>query len=353
MASIEQIVTRWVRDVRKTDGEPRYLNDSTSNVKVYPDAGDHRLYSYGSHFELARWVKPQTTGKRASRHAGFWLLNGDTYSVSTSRHQREVRQAVEDTGAPVLILPHTPAQRAGIDLASIVPVEITADRWEPRTYPDAASLPQYYQDSPNGLRWAIENGDVIANPDGTYKLIRGEHRLGESVFHASYGANAWSPGAPMGSAYFLSAFDAQERTRHYFLAQLPAKARPVSVKDAFEALRPALVTDADKTGVQVTRQGDIFAVPSPLTTRELRKAADGATPVKAGPLLGQRHTATEMIHLTTAGLTYARGILTHTGGEHRRQAMGDRKTWHLIVKNTVPTDQHGNNRAWSQVGNVD
>jgi hypothetical protein len=207
---------------------------------------------------------------------------------------------------------------------------------------------------------------VVDLGDGTYKQLRGTHRLGESVFHASYETrerklnpetrDPWSGytyETVKASAYFLSAFDSQERTRHYFLAQLPAKAKPVSVKDAFEALRPTLVIDADKVGVPVTRQGDIFAIPSPLTTRELRKAADGATPVKAGPLLGQRHTATEVIHLTTAGLTYARGILTHTGGEHRRQAMGDRKTWHLIVKNTVPTDQHGANRAWSQVGNVD
>jgi hypothetical protein len=349
MASIDQIVTRWVRDVRKTDGEPRYLNDSTSNVKVYPDAGGHRLYSYGSHFELARWVKPQTTGKRASRHAGFWLLNGDTYSVSTSRHQREVRSAVEATGAPVLILPHTPARRAGIDLSTIVPVEITADRWEPKIITRDEAV-RYYR-TPENLAYYVEHDDVVDLGDGTYKQFRGTHRLGESVFHASFG-DRWTAG-PMGSAYFLSAFDSQERTRHYFLAQLPAKAKPVSVKDAFEALRPASVTGADKVGVQVTRQGDIFAIPSPLTTRELRKAADGATPVKAGSLLGQRHTATEVIYLTTAGLTYARGILTHTGGEHRRQAMGDRKTWHLIVKNTVPTDQHGNNRAWSQVGNVD
>jgi hypothetical protein len=33
--------------------------------------------------------------------------------------------------------------------------------------------------------------------------------------------------------------------------------------------------------------------------------------------------------------------------------MGDRKTWHLIVKNTVPADQYGDSRSWSLGGRVD
>lgn len=364
MATIDQIITRWVRDVVKTDGTERYLNDSGANVKVYPDAGGHRLYSYGPHFELARWVRPVTTGKRADRHAGFWLLNGDKYSSSTLRHQTAVRSAVQRTGAPVVILPHTPLRRAGIDLATILPVEVTQDRTVPRTYPSREALPGRYA-SDASLAYYLEHSDdwgaVTANPDGTYTVKNADHVLGESVFHASYETRerVLEPGdiwhshrTVKASAYFLSAFDAQERTRHYFLAQLPQGKAPVSVKDAFEMLRPAQVKDADRRGEQITRQGDIFAVPSVLITRDLRKLADGAPIVKGAPLLSQRHTATEVINLPS-GRTFARGTLTHTGGGHQRQKMGDGKTWHLIVKNTVPTDEHGQNRAWSYIGQID
>lgn len=362
MATNGQIVQRWVREVRKTDGTARYLSDNSNTVHVYHYGGEARIYSWGSHFEMARWVKPVTTGRRADRHAGFWLLNGDRVSVSTDRHQSEVRSAVEATGAPVLILPFTPLNRAGIDLATIVPVEITADRWEPKIVTRDEAVRRF--STPGSLDYYIGDGDVIDLHNGTYKIIRGTHRLGESVFHASYETRERKPRDvyPMdvwnnyeyvtvrASAYFLSGFDAQERTRHYFLAQLPAKAKPVSVKDAFEILRPAVVKNADIWGHPVTRQGDIFAVPTEFTTRNLTKA--GGTIVKAGHLLGQRHTATAVIEVPS-GKTYARGTLTHTGGEHRRQRMGDGKTWHLIVKNTVPVDASGQNRAWSQVGSVD
>ena len=52
----------------------------------------------------------------------------------------------------------------------------------------------------------------------------------------------------------------------------------MSVKDALGALRPALVTDADKVGVPVVRQGDIFAIPAPLTTRDMIRKARTAPP---------------------------------------------------------------------------
>ena len=56
--------------------------------------------------------------------------------------------------------------------------------------------------------------------DGTYKQLRGTHRLGESVFHASYG-DRWTAG-PMGSAYFACpGSTAQDGTRHYFLSPTP------------------------------------------------------------------------------------------------------------------------------------
>lgn len=358
MASHSDIIARWVRDVRADD--PKFLSDTRANVKVrqlHP-AKHAAIFSYGTHFEMARWV-PET-----DQHTGFWLLNGDTYSNSTTRQQSSVRSAVQrratKDGEPVVILPYTPLESAGIDLSTIVPVEITADRWEPVTYRTAADIPGHIGDSvqadPAGSYY-IESGDVIANPDGTFTVVQGRHVLGEALIRATFTTGAWDARVTA-TGYFLSAFDHQERTRHYFLAQLPADAAPTTVAEAFEALRPPVVKLADRAGLPVTRQGDVFAVPTEFTTRDLHAHAPT---VKGANLLGLGHIATETITLP-GGVTYARGILTHRPvtawgtrrpAEHRRQPMGDRKTWHLIVKNTVPTDDAGESRAWSQVGNVD
>ena len=120
-----------------------------------------------------------------------------------------------------------------------------------------------------------------------------------------------------------------------------------------QALKPREVVAAEAAGAVCTRQGDVFAIPTELTTWQLpRKRERGAC------LLNLSHTATEVC-VTDDGTTYARGVLRHAPAaywrapEHKCQPMGDRRTWHQIVKNTVPIDGNGRSRAWSRGGNVD
>lgn len=185
-------------------------------------------------------------------------------------------------------------------------------------------------------------------------------------------------------AKFLSAFDHNEARECYFLCELP-KTAAVTVDEAFLALRPKPVVLAQDAGLHVERQGDIFAIPTSLTTRELKSRAKlvetnvyneetnvfdrvKVPMVKRGRLLTTNHTATEVI-VTKDGDTYARGILRHEVSgwrtpDHARRKMGDGKTWHRIIKNTVPlaTDrtnssgnlfQSGQSRAWTMGGSVD
>src|SRR6476620_11784343 len=162
MASNADKIDRWVAEVRKD--APRYLAAHTysGTVQIHSAraAKRARLYSYGTHFELARWVDA------SGDHDGYWMLNGDTYSVSTTRHQNIVRNSVGRTGAPVVILPHSALQAARIDLESIHPMEVTRDRFIPeqRTY-TRATLPDwltYYLDHPSNAAKLTDNGD------GTY-----------------------------------------------------------------------------------------------------------------------------------------------------------------------------------------
>lgn len=152
-------------------------------------------------------------------------------------------------------------------------------------------------------------------------------------------------------AYFLSGFDENETRPSYFFCELPPKARPATVEEAYETLKPAAVKLAEQAGREVKRQGDIFAIPMPgVTLRELKKRGgvhirrpklvdiDGRT-TWDGPrpnLLGTNHEATEIVRVGEQ--TWARGTLTHAPEsrrpDHRRVKLG--RDWHIIQKNTVP-----------------
>ena len=330
MSSNHDIAVRFAKEAGNPN--PRLLLNQRGNVYVNPY--DHReLLSYGSHFVLAR-IMLDENGDRA-----WWLLNGDRYSHSTSRHQSDIRGAAQRTGLPVIILPFTALREAKIMQDTIQLQEVLPDRWEStwHTVPTRDDIPGYPY-------------DMRERPDGQWEYETRAHRLGASVFRATY-RTGWTPGKYDGEwteASFLSAFDTQESTPLYFLAQLPG--HPKTVARAFEALKPRAVRNADKSSGEYVRQGDVFAVATERSTREITRG--GKLPIaKRALVLGVSHTASEVV--VAGGKTYGRGILRHEPGrwresEHKRVKMGDSKTWHLIVKNTVPPD-----RSWSMGGNVD
>jgi hypothetical protein len=125
------------------------------------------------------------------------------------------------------------------------------------------------------------------------------------------------------------------------------------VAAAREALKPELVANAELE-TTVLRQGDVFAIATPLLTREI----PGPT-LRMQPVLGVNHTATE-VRLGPDGETYARGFLRHgrRPPEHVTIDLGG--TWHRLVKNTVPATrsfdgrvEHVTVRAWSMGGRID
>lgn len=143
-------------------------------------------------------------------------------------------------------------------------------------------------------------------------------------------------------AYFLSSFDYNEARPLYFLCELPRRVKPATVDEAYEALKPAEVLAAEAQGLDVSRQGDVFAIACPeLTTREVRKDLKrGEAIVKRRHVLGTEHSTTE-VALCKGGLTFGRGVMYHDVGwprtrDHARRRMADGKTWHLLVRNTVP-----------------
>jgi hypothetical protein len=337
MATHAEIASRFAGEAGKPGA--RLLRTQRGSIFVSP-FDERNLVSWGTHFVLAR-IMPGEAGARS-----WWLLNGDTYSVSTTRHQGIARDACKRTGLPMLIVPFSCLREARIDPESITPIDVQAERFETiehhaRTQED---VPEGHQHNARQL------------PDGRWTWTTYRHWLGASLFRASYTTTNRTDGVAHSvtrTAFFLSAFDEQEPRALYFLCELPQDAEPATVEEAMHALKPAEVIAAEAAGLACTRQGDVFAIPATLTTRQLPAKRE-----RGAYVLHLSHTATEVC-VTDDGTTYARGILRHAPTEmwrtpeHKRQPMGDRKTWHQLLKNTVPIDSNGNSRAWSRGGNVD
>lgn len=345
MASTHDIIQRFAREAGKPDAQ--FLHNRSLNVFAGREGGKDAVFSYGYHFPMAV-LMPDGDEPR-----GWWLVNGDRYSITTNRHQTSVRSALKGTGLPMVIIPFSALREAGIEKNAIKRVEVLPDRytWEPRTRDRA---PAEWERNERGA-----GGDYYKDwselPDGRWAYLYREHRLGESLIKAAYTTR--DPGTHRDirhePAYFLSAFDQNEPGRGlYFLCQLPDGAEPATVDEAREALKPREVLYAENYGtpgnLPVLRQGDVFAVPTDFDTRHIPGPSQ-----RSAYVLGVNHMVTE-VRTTMGAQTYGRGYLRHKPREswrlpeHRSVVLGDQKTWYLLVRNRVPEG-----RSWSVGGRVD
>jgi hypothetical protein len=359
------------------------------------------LTHYG-HFTIA------TALRRPSGSVRMVLLNGDRwsgsggYGPSTGSRQMEAETAVKATGLPYLTVPFSALGAAQIEMASIDVLEMLRETWtvaytrETQAQIEDRLTFDIDGDSINGftvrdMRHSYRENVRLAidqDADGMYLYPHFRHWLGEAIFTAKLASESGR------RRKFLSAFDHNEPGQSYFLCELPRTgARTVAA--ALEALKPPAVKRAMEASLAVIRQGDIFAIPTSLTTRELKRRALGQTieryePVQAppsghgtiwarvpynvkslrmAPLLTTNHVATEQL-LTLDGDTYARGFLRHRPDgrepDHTPVRLGDGQTWYRILRNTVPLararsansslfgpQQSGQSRAWTLGGQVD
>jgi hypothetical protein len=143
------------------------------------------------------------------------------------------------------------------------PIEFPNDNgWRART---TYYVPPVYRHTGRNLQG--RHGEYTVNADGTYSQTRSVHQLGQSVFRAAYrgsnGKRYW--------ANFLSGVDSTPTGSGYFLVQLPKRADVSSVASAIESLKPETVRVAEGMGIEVKRQGDLFAIPTEYSIRDLRK----------------------------------------------------------------------------------
>lgn len=337
------VIDRFFQEAFKE--KPKFLGWDSRSMKIL--TGSHRhspraLYSYGTHFPMALAMGVGTKNE-------WWLLNGDTYSVTTNRHQGHTRSRANSDERPSVILPFTVLANANIDYKSIQIIDADPERNIEHKHSSAN-----YEDVPkwrnmksirvpvepnedgkyswvgyDGSEYGVHTVDTLEelpehaqttydrvpiepDEDGLYHWTTTEHFLGATLIKAKYEVSRnWETRKRRNKwAYFLSAFDANEpdRSRNYFFAELP-KGEYATIADAYEGLKPLVVRRAEEQGRNIVRQGDIFAIEFPeVDTRELKK--------RPGAKVGKMNATIET-HDVVVGSNNSWNSQRMTGNLHR------------------------------------
>ena len=282
---------------------------------------DDKIYSYGHHFVL---------GTR--KEEGDWgcgvkfIVNGDRYSSSTSGHTNLVIHACK----PNVQIPYSALDAAGLAESNfnrhIAPdsdlrvVAYQDDQWYPVCRTCGRDV------DPIRTVHRIDTSNLCPSPDAE-EPVRYEHVLGGVVVALS-------------DKYYLSAIDRNEpwRLRAYFLCQLPYGVS--SIGDAYDALKPQRVKDAEAEGIEVRRQGDVFLIRVTEKDWNLELGRD---------MLAKDHRLWDRTHVASKALiaddrVFVSGKLTHERRQHR--AVFFKGVWYEAVMNTALA-------SWNAVGYVD
>ncbi len=173
-----------------------------------------------------------------------------------------------------------------------------------------------------GERWRkVESKDKYGHTQTTTV-----HTLGDSVIRVK-------------ERFYLSAVDETGvGAGMYFLAELATDQAPASLADAFNALKPPVVREAEAQGANVLRQGEWFAIPTMFLTSELMRDVErGVAVYRQDHVLGKdgHHQLEETVIYRAGdrkGQVFARGVLKHTKNEHWDLDLGTIR-WYQIVHN--------------------
>ncbi len=272
------------------------------------------LYSYGRHFPLAV--------RRGEPGAEWYLLNGDKYSKSTSKHQG-ITYSVFSNSPRVSF---TALNAAGISYNSCKLIDFTKDEYE-YAYHDNIEFANFKNLMPAGAEYH-EKKDV----DGRI-LSKSYHRIGAVILE-------------QGKNHFVCGMDEGS----YFISLLPKKVK--TVQESFEVLKPKRIIEAEKQGVSPLRQGEWFFIPvarpylitHPIKEKDFEKSA--ALP--SADDSSNQHICTR---LKKIGKRYfVKGIVRHRNPRTNRRA--DHKPLKLGegIYEALCNTAKGN---WSASGRVD
>ena len=246
---------------------------------------------------------------------GNLLLNGARLNWPAAGHQQELLEALE----------HAPAKFGVVPFHSIVAAWTggAVRDWDQKPIP----LRDLQREVGIVVPSAGERWREVAEKDKHGRTeTRQVHTLGDSVVRVH-------------DRYYLSAVDETGvGNGMYFLAELHTDRPPASLEDAFNALKPRIVREAEARGADVRRQGEWFAIPTKILTSELMRDVErGIAEYRARHVLGRdgHHELEEAVLYRAGprkGEVYARGVLRHVKDEHRDLDLGTIR-WHQVVRN--------------------
>jgi len=121
-----------------------------------------------------------------------------------------------------------------------------------------------------------------------------------------------------------------------FLVKLSDKT-VTTIKDAYESLKPEIVKDAEKQGLEVKRQGEWFFIP-------IFNIISDTTEVKEMFLRAGNNRPNRVEKgFENNKMFFVKGKVSHTGREHKDINL---KVWHQAIPNTATT-------SWTVTGDID
>jgi hypothetical protein len=248
---------------------------------------------------------------------GSILTNGAGFGTPISGHQSQIIRALEKSDRRF----------------SVVPFHSITAAWTDGDVDDWSRAPFGISDLQKEVSVVVPSGGEqwkpieVKDKNGLISK-RFIHTLGDSVLRVK-------------DRFYLSGVDETGKGNGmYFFAELATKQAPPTLEEAYNALKPKVVREAEVRGQNVLRQGEWFAIPVQVLTSELMRDVErGIAVYRRRHVLGKdgHHELEEAVLYKAGerkGQVYARGMLRHTKDEHTDLDLGTVR-WYLVVHNVV------------------
>ncbi len=265
--------------IKNEDLARKFAHGATSGTGSNMFIEGNKIYSYGKHFIIG-----------IRRNDYLFVLNGETYSPSTSKQQSYVREICKSQ----ITIPFDALRQA-------------IGEWDLEAHVNEMKI--------------IDQKDVqyrevpYIDPKTDEYKIRMEHMLGAVLFSFR-------------DKYFLSGTDDRAKGFRlgYFMVELPKKVK--SIEDAIISLRPRQINE----NTPHERQGEFFFVPTKLKDKDLQDTESGRDEINTyfeqTKTSRNNHTANKLKQ-DKKGNIYVRGRITHP--EHKSVLLGE--VWHRVYIN--------------------
>lgn len=283
----------------------RSYDGRTPNSNVYFERDV--IFSYGEHFPMAVRLSD-----------GFYILNGDRYSSTTSNHQSLLFQAIPN------------CYRVEIPFSAL-----------------REAFAEHGVRYMSGLVREIQKIKVLDWIDDSYVDTGRLNKEGEKIFDHVLGGSLFE----YEGRKFISSLDSSGSGRGlFFLTELADKSVN-TVVEAFESMKPDSVKRAEEEGSDVMRQGEWFFIPIDDLLDSVKEHAKKKYVLKNSESDREdRHFVTE--GMSVQGRQFAKGVVRHSRGEHKMLKLYDEGT---KVKDRIWFEAFENVQvnSWSASGDVD